>query len=797
MDKKLVGLTKVQVAAGLARFGPNIISDQNKTSPVKIILRQLKNNFVIYLLIVTVIVSFFIQEQITAYTVIGVIFMVVGVGFVQEYRAEKAILALKEMILPVSTVIRDGQEQEISTAELVPQDVVVLRSGERVPADGEILTSQDLTTNEAILTGESGSISKKNGDLVFAGTFVINGKAVIRVGRTGMNTKFGQIVKMVSRSEKELPLMNKVNKIARYMTAAAIIFSTFTGILLLWQAPVLDKTTIVHALVVTIAIMVSAFPEGLPVVLTTCLAVGVAKMAKNNAIVNRMSIVQTLGETTVICTDKTGTITTGEMAVQKTFIPNSADREMLLTTMVICNDGRMGTEQALLEYAKSHGVTRENLRFSVLHEDPFTSEKKFMAVTADYNEQEMIFIKGAPEVVLEKCQITVKEKRLILENNSLLNREAYRTIALAAGTSKNIQFLGLAGLFDPVRPEVGPAIKSCQSAGIRVILITGDHCETALAVAKQIGLGDEVIEGTDLDKLTDEKLKEVLARCNVFARVRPEHKLRLVNILKNMGEVVTMTGDGVNDAPALKEAQVGVAMGKGGTDVSREVADLILKDNNFATLVFAVREGRTIFNNMQKFVSYQLSCNYAELLILFGGVLLAPLFGWQTPVLLALQILFMNLVTDDLPAITFAFNKSSKDVMEERPRRNPDVVNLPLLSYSFFAGFVMTVLVLLAYYLTSSRTVALVTLILLEIINAFNFRSFRYLTLSRSPFTNPYLVLASVVSLLATFAIIYTPVNHIFKTTPINFSSWLLPLFLALIFISVFDLIKLGSRLKR
>jgi Ca2+-transporting ATPase len=791
------GLTSDQAAKNFKQFGGNTIDDPDKISAVKIVLRQLKNNFIIYLLAVAAIVSFFVGEEITAYTVIGVIVMVVGMGFFQEYRAEKAIASLKEMITPVSVVIRDGKEQEVETSKIVPDDLLLLRLGEKVPADCQVLSASNFLLNEAMLTGEAKPIMKGVSDLVFAGTYVVEGKCLAKVTVTGMNTKFGQIVKMVSRGEKELPLMDKINKIARVMVVAAVSISVATGGIMLVQAEAITTKTIIHSLIVGIALMVSAFPEGLPVVLVTSLAVGASRMAKNNAIVNRMSIIETLGETTVICADKTGTITMGRMTVEKII---SSNPRQLLQAAVLCSDSRgNSTDQALLAAAAAENIHRADLSFEVEEEIPFSSERKIMSIRGVWEGKLQTFSKGAPEVILKKCRLTGVAKKKVLQENHDLTTRGYRTIAVA----DNNKYLGLVAIADPPRAEVKEALETCRQAGIKVKMITGDHRQTAVAIASQIGLTGEVIDGEELDGISDDQLREKISDYIIFCRVRPEHKLRIVKILKSLGEVVTMTGDGVNDAPALKEAQIGVAMGTGGTDVSRSVADLTLKDNNFATIVLAIKEGRMIFNNMRKFVAYQLSCNYAELMILFFGVLIAPVLGWETPVLLALQILFMNLVTDDFPAITFAFNKPSMDVMQEAPRKRPEIMGTHLMFVSVLAGALMTGLSLLSFYISFNllgqdivvaRTTALITLILLEIIHAFNFRSFRHLTLTRSPLTNHYLFWASLVSVVCSLLIIYTPLNLAFGTAPVGLYNWLVGMCFAVVFIIIFDLLKLLNR---
>ncbi|MFA4953160.1 MAG: cation-transporting P-type ATPase [Candidatus Pacearchaeota archaeon] len=862
MEKR--GLTEKEAEKRLKEYGFNELKEILHISPLKILLRQIKNNFVVYLLFVAMLISFFVGKSITAYTILAVIILVVSAGFFQEYKAEKSIAALKKMIMPISIVIRDGKEIEIPSKEIVPEDIIILRTGEKIPADCLILESKELRVNEAVLTGESHEIKKfepksekdyKKENQIFMGTLIVNGRCIAKVLHTGMNTEFGKIAGMISTAEKELPLQKKVNGIAKYMVSIALTVSILTGLVMLIRNAPLSYELFIEVLIVVIALSVSAFPEGFPVVLMSTLASGAYRMAKQNAIVNRMSIIETLGETTVICSDKTGTITKGEMTIKKILCDNKVfeitgagyeatgdfllngkkidiqknnSLKLLLKVGVLCNDSKIErkgtdreyiikgtpTEAALLIASAKAGIFREDLNFIRKEEIPFSSERKIMSVACKEKSENYIYSKGALEVLLKNCKFIQREdgiftllerdRKLIIKINKELTSKSFRTLAIAYKKAKSLNkdhfeeelvFVGLVGMEDPPREEVKEALKLCYIAGINVKMITGDNKETAIAIAKQINLNKgDIIEGEELDKFTDNELVKIVRNAVIFARVRPEHKLRIVRALKENGEIVTMTGDGVNDAPALKEAHIGVAMGIGGTDVTREVADLTLKDDNFATIVSAVREGRTIFNNIQKFVTYQLSCNYAELLIIFLGILL----GLPLP-LLALQILFMNLVTDNLPAITLGFNPSSQDVMEAKPRKKAHILDKKLISLIIIAGTIMGLVTLGVFYFTLNilkqelvvaRTTALVTLIFFEIANAFNFRSFRKRVLNRSPFTNKYLVYASAISILATILIIYSPLNKLFETSPISLFNFLLAFVASLAIIIVFDILK-------
>jgi len=863
------GLSSADAKKRLEQYGGNEIKEVGKISLFKLLLRQIKSNFIIYLLFAAMFLSFVVGKSITAYTIFVVIILVIFIGFIQEFRAEKSISALKGMITPVSIVLRDGKEQEIFSKEIVPGDILILRNGEKIPADCIIIEQRDLLVDESILTGESNPVKKEvaenqkkysDKNSLFMGSFIVNGKCTAKVVHTGMGTKFGKIAGMISTAEKELPLQKKVNKIAKYMAIIGITISVLTGLIILFTSTEINEEIIISILILVIAISVSSFPEGFPVVLITTLSLGVYRMAKKNSIVNRISIIETLGETTVICSDKTGTITKGEMTVKKIFtdekeynvsgagynsdgdfalnkISVKPEKEkvlnMLINSSISCNDSLirrtgedgnytvigMPTEAALLIMGAKAKIFKEDLKSTRIQEVPFSSERKIMSVMCKKGSEKIIHVKGAFEMLIDKCKfiqrkdgifrLLEKDKKRISEINKDMTSDSFRTLVIAYKKDgidekeideNGLIFLGIVGLEDPPREEVKEALKICKSAGIKVKMITGDNKLTALSIAKQIGFDSgKVLEGYEIDKLSDDELSKIVNDVVIFARVKPEHKLKIVRALKKNGEIVTMTGDGVNDAPALKEAHIGVAMGKNGTDVSRSVADLTLKDDNFATIVDAIKEGRGIFNNIRKFVTYQLSCNYAELTVLFFGVLLASFFGWPVPILLALQILFMNIVTDNLPAITLGFNNYSNDIMLEKPRKKTEILNKDLIILLIFAGSLMALFTLIAFYISFnilgesveySRTVALATLIGLEISGAFVFRSFRKNVLNRSPFVNMYLVYASIISIIATLIIIYTSANHVFETVPLPGRDWIIILSVGLLFIIIFDMFK-------
>lgn len=863
---KIPGLSNDEALKRLRESGPNEIEDLSKSSPLKILFRQVQKNFIFYLLLGAAIISFTVEKSVTGYTILGVIFLVIATGFIQEYRAEKAISALKNMILPLTMVIRGNKEKEIPSREIVPGDILVLRSGERIPADCILLDGEDIEVNESILTGESSDIPKKQVEsedkydeqnTLYMGSFIVNGKCYAKVIHTGMNTKFGKIAGLISSVEKELPLQDKVNKIAKIMVGTALVASISVGIIMLTRAQ-LTGEYLTEILILVIAISVAAFPESFPVVLTTTLAAGASRMAKKNAIVNRMSIIETLGETTVICTDKTGTLTMGEMTVRgiisgsevysvtgtgykgqgeiiqnkKSVDINQSDSlRLLIKTGIFCNDSKIEklpedhkydvtgnqTEGALLILGAKNNIFPEDFKFERINETPFSSERKMMSILAKEPDGQFVYAKGAFEVMINKCTYIYengKEIKLTKERiaelqsiNTHLTTKALRTLTLAYKKNKgsanysedNLTFVGIVALEDPPREEVKEAIRACNQAHIAVKMITGDNSETAVAIGKQVGIKGNVLLGKEIDDMSDSELKMVVRETSIFARVNPEHKLRIVRALKQLGEIVTMTGDGVNDAPALKEAHIGVAMGKNGTDVSRSVADLTLKDDNFATIVTAVREGRTIFNNIRKFVTYQLSTNFAELSIILIGVLLAPILGWEAPILVALQILFLNMVTDNMPAITLGLNPSSKDIMNYPPRRRSSLLSKSHVTTVIVLGSLMGISALSVYYIVFNilgesveiaRTASLVTIILLEIVNAYTFRSFRKNVLTRSPFVNKYLVAATFLSLIATMIVLYTPVRSLFSTISLPLNIWIFPIAVALILLLIQDGIK-------
>jgi len=839
----MAGLTQAEADNRLKEYGPNELVEKNKATPLSIFLRQFKNNFVVYLLFTAAIISLAVGKGITGYVILGVIAIVIVVGFFLEYRAEKSLQALKDMITRITTVVRDGQQKNIPSRELVVGDIVLLKNGDYIPADCKIIDQKELYVNESVLTGESKEVSKnlqsqdEEERSVFMGTYIVNGKATVEVLKTGMDTRFGNIAQMISKTEKEMPLQSQINGIIKYMITIALSFSILTGILMALRAPDLSGETLIEILIVVIALSVSAVPEGLPVVLITTLATGATRMAKKNAIVNRMSAIGTIGEVTVICSDKTGTITKGEMTVKKVItLENTYDvtgggyaingeitqndtkvdvnkdtaLQTLLKTGALCNDARISDEQndgeyktqgtptevALIILGRKAGIEKEDYTIDRKEEVPFSSSRKIMSILGSDN---YMYSKGAPEVIISKSThvqlhndivpFTDEHKVKIEATLKDLASNAYRTLALAYKEQSNILtendennliFLGLVAIEDPPREEVKLALQECFQAGIQVKMITGDNKDTAAAVAHAVGLSGNILEGHELDTISDRELTNTVKDTAVFARVRPEHKVRIVQALKRNNEIVAMTGDGVNDAPALKEAHVGIAMGKNGTDVSRSVADITLKDDNFATIVVAVREGRGIFENIRTFVSYQLSSNLAQLCIIFVGVLLAPVLGWQVPLLVSLQILFINLITDSLPATTLGLIPPAQNIMNRSPHRK-GLMTPYVFKTILFVGTLTTITVLGVYGLYKNilgashpiaQSTAFTTFICVALANAFNFRSVRGSILNQFTKENKLLFFAMLLAFSLTLLMMYTPLDAYFEVVPLAPAQW-------------------------
>ncbi|MCC8132029.1 MAG: cation-translocating P-type ATPase [Oscillospiraceae bacterium] len=790
------GLSEQDAEKKLKEFGHNRLKSKNKKNPVGIFLSQFKDIMVIVLLSATVI-SVAMGEIYDAVTIILIVLMDAILGFIQEYRTERTMEALEKLTAPTARVIRDGSERVIDASLIVPEDVILIESGDQVPCDGRILRSNGLWCNESILTGESEAVRKGSQDnSVYMGSSVTRGNAVILCEQTGMNTKMGQVSSLIDEAgSEETPLQRKLGSLGKtlcLLCAAVCVLVVIAGILR--GEPIFDM------LMTGITIAIAAIPEGLPATVTIALALSVRRMMKRNALVRRLHSVETLSCANVVCTDKTGTLTENKMSVTKI---RTADKEFSLTgdlitdkcldellrCAVLCNNasGDIGdpTEVALLAVAKRFDFSESG--YTRLSEIPFDSETKRMSVTVSGNRGVKTYSKGAPDVVLKTCRMIYTESG-VEAMTSERRRELYQIVDdYAAGALRVMAFaftdektgcevfLGLMGMLDAPRSEAKEAVKELRKAGIRTVMITGDHRLTAEAVAKEVGIlrrGDMVISKDEIDRMSDKELDRIISKAAVFARVDPSDKLRIVQSLKRKGNIVAMTGDGVNDAPAVKEADIGIAIGQNGSEACKQAADMILLNDNLSTICEAVRQGRTVYMNIRKFVRYLISCNIGEVMVMFLSIVLG-----MPVVLLPTQILLVNLVTDGLPAMALSLEKSESDILRMKPSE---------FSGSFFSGGLLgkisvrgiliglCTLGCFAYSLKlgctleTARTCALVTLIASQLIHVFECRSEHKSVFRMNPFENPALILAVLVSGGVTALCIYLPFLSVaMETTPL------------------------------
>ena len=854
------GLSAAEAAKRLEVYGQNRIQAEHRASPWKLLFEQFKNVLIITLLIATAL-SAFLGHGIEAVAIAVIVLFAVLLGFVQEFKAERAIEALREMAAPLARVRRDGQEVVVNAVELVPGDVVLLAAGDRVPADARLLQAMNLRSDEASLTGESlpsekevdasppenaGPGDRKN--MVFAGTSISYGRAMALVVATGMQTEFGRIATMLHSVETEkTPLQKNLDKVGSVLARAAFVI-----VLVIVAFGVFRGQSFIEMLIFGIALAVAVVPEALPAVVTISLALGVQRMVKRHALMRRLPVVETLGSTTVICSDKTGTLTRDEMTVRALFtsgvlvdvsgsgyLPDGSftvsgggglpeSMHELLLAGLLCNDARMvknedggwkiagdPTEGALLVVARKAGIDEceQQLVNERLDEQPFSSETKRMITLHRSGEVMKAVIKGAPEVLLAGCSavrvaggvqlLDDARRSALLAEADVLGKRALRVLALAVkqvseirGADEGMTFLGFVGMIDPPRAEAGDAVRRCLDAGIRPVMITGDHPLTAEAIARELGIlrDGRVVTGAMLQCMSDEELGRSIGTISVFARVAPEHKLRIVDALQKNGEVVAMTGDGVNDAPALKKADIGISMGITGTDVSKEASAMMLTDDNFASIVAAVEEGRGIYDNIKKYLTYLLSSNIGELGLMVG----ATLMGIPLP-LSAVQILYVNLATDGLPALALAVDPAEKDIMQRRPNDpKKGIFTRSILSLMLTGGIWSTIvnLSLFQYALASGRslqeamTMTFVSLVLIQFFKAYNFRSERA-SILRRPFANRWLNLAIVWELVMLTAIIIIPVFRTpFGTFLLTAQDWAIVIGAAATVVPVIELLK-------
>ncbi|HLR20840.1 MAG TPA: calcium-translocating P-type ATPase, SERCA-type [Tissierellaceae bacterium] len=860
-----IGLEETEVELRLNKYGANELREEKGTTFLSKLIAQF-SDFLVLILIGAAIISIVVGESKDAIVILVIVVVNAFLGMYQEGKAEKALDALKEMASPNAKVIRDGKAVVIPASRLIPGDIVLLETGDIIPADLRLVESLNLKVEEASLTGESAPVEKMANEvyreetslgdrynMAYMSTVVTYGRGKGVVVNTGHESEIGKIATMIQSFEDETtPLQRKLNQLGKVLGIATIVIC-----IVIFGIGLLQGREVLEMLMVAISLAVAAIPEGLPAIVTIVLAMGMNKMVKNHAIVKKLLAVETLGCTTVICSDKTGTLTQNEMTVIKAYVDDKilditgtgyqpcgefkiGEKEIslnsfnnlntLLSIGILANDARLEmeddlykiigdpTEGALVTLAGKANITSEdiNREFPRVEEIPFDSERKMMTTFhRDFIPDKVVsFTKGAPDIVLSKCKF-IKEgdkvvpftedlKKKVLQVNNKFAKNALRVLAFAYkeydnlpdeiisdNIESNMVLVGLVGMIDPPRSEAKEAIKLCKRAGINTIMITGDYKETAFAIAKDLGIAeteDQSMMGSELNNISDEDLREVVKNTKVFSRVSPEHKVRIISALKDNGNIAAMTGDGVNDALALKRSDIGVSMGITGTDVAKNTADLILTDDNFASIVSAVKEGRIIYDNIKKSVAFLLSCNIGEILLVFASILL------NLPVpLIPIQLLWLNLVTDSFPALALGVEKGDPDIMNQEPR-DPDE---PILNKKMTQGIILQSIAIAissfgAYWWAISRyglnnmlevrTITFVTLITAELLRAFSARSSKYTMVKIGILSNKQLVQGVLLSFILMLIIIYLPfLNPIFSTFPLGLNDWKIILLFALI----------------
>lgn len=853
-DKSYTGLTQKEAMKRLVSDGENVFEHAKKAGPLKIFAAQFKDLMVLILL-ACMVVSFLMGEVTETIAIIVIVFVNALLGFIQEYKTERTLEALKEMAAPLATVVRDGKHMKIPASQIVRGDCVLLKAGDRVPADGKIVMAASLSCDESLLTGESHEIDKRvstdsafspaigRDDMVYMGTVVTKGRGSCEVVCTGMKTEMGKIAGMLKDIEEDpTPLQIKMDQLGKYIGIGCFIICAVVSL-----TGILRGENVFDMLLTGISLAVAAVPEGLPAIITISLALAIRRILKRNALVKRLHAVETMGSADIICSDKTGTLTENKMTVKElaTFDTNlkveggatekkaifkedgrriSLARyttiKQLLTIAAVCNNALLTeqepaalslkdmffkqeeafqpegspTECALLMVAAKGGIYAEKSGYTRIDEIPFDSKRKRMSVIVENrNGRREVLTKGAPDVILELCEYYIDEtgvkkltsqvKKRFLEKNDVMAKRALRVMGFAykeknsAPDESGLIFVGLAGMIDPPRKEAYQAVATCRKARIKTVMITGDHKYTACAIAKDLKImydGDMVLTGQEIDAMSDAEFDAVVEKVSVFARVSPGHKLKIVKALKRKGHIVAMTGDGANDAPAVKEANIGISMGESGTDVTKEAASVILLDDNFATFVAAVEEGRVIYNNIRKFIRYLLSCNIGEVVTMFVGMLIG-----MPVALLPIQILLVNLATDGLPAIALGMEPADGDVMIKKPRsQNESVFSHGLAGTIIFRGILIGLTTLMVFVtlsrtymdLTIARTGTLVALIATQLFHVFECKSESKGLFSINIFNNIWLVLAVLVSAGLTVAAVYMPFfQTIFSTCALTY----------------------------
>lgn len=821
------GLSTKEAEERQKSYGLNEISHKKKSSPIVIFLSQF-NDFIVWVLIAATIISGLMGDLADAVTILIIVVVNAIMGFVQEYRTEKSLEALKELAAPSCKVLRDGALKVINSIYVTIGDMVILEAGDRIPADGTFIEASSLMVDESLLTGESVGVSKdyrKGKNQGFMGTTILKGRGILFVDSIGMQTEMGKIANLLDNIEEEKsPLRERLDSLGKILVILCLGICAVVTIL-----GILRGNEVSEMFLLGVSLAVAAIPEGLAAIVTVALALGVSRMLKKNALVRKLPAVETLGCTSVICSDKTGTLTQNKMTVKEIYINGriyDLDKEnvdsstSLAKALVYCNDCNYDFKIKNIDKAL-HGDPTETALVKAFFKDvnllkgyvsrvqrvfdiPFDSNRKMMSVIVRDGSKEVCYMKGAPERVIDKCSyilengsikpLTAQKRRQVASYIEVMSNRALRCIAAAYkeeglvrndSLEKNLIFLGVAGSIDPPRVEVRDAVLKCKLAGIKPVMITGDHKNTALAIAKSINIcntDDQGITGEEIERLSDAELEKKVMNVRVFARVSPHHKLRIVKAFKKQNNIVAMTGDGVNDAPAIKEADIGVAMGISGTDVTKEAASMVLMDDNFKTIVSAVEEGRIIYDNIRKFIRYLLSCNLGEVLTMF----LASIFYLPNP-LTPIQILFVNLATDGLPAIALGVDPADKDIMMQQPReKGESIFDRGLWSKILVRGCLIGICTLMAFMtgrlygmdLATCRTLALTTLVMSQLLHVFECRSERHSIFEIKLFTNPYLVGAVLVSITMVCAILYIPfLADVFNTVALGIGQWGIVLF--------------------
>lgn len=842
-----IGLSDDEAQKRFERYGPNNLKEKKKESIFVKFIKQF-NDFMIITLIIAAIISAVVSklngeaDYIDSIIIVAIVIFNAIMGLVQEQKAEKSLEALKKMTAPNAKVRRNGRVQEIDATLVVPGDIVILEAGNYVPADCRLINSYNLKIEESALTGEtipslkdSSKILKENtamGDLcnmVFATTIVVNGHGEAIVVETGMNTRVGKIAGMIIEDESpETPIQKKLAEVGKILAIACIIICV-----LIFVIGIFKKIPIIEMFMTSVGLAVAAIPEGLPAIVTIMLSIGVTKMAKKNSIIRKLPAVETLGSSSVICSDKTGTLTQNKMTVTEIRNcfgrANSNERKFILELGTMCTDtteerinGKLGFVGEATEVAISNAAMEEGVSKSFLYDEmkrindiPFDSKRKMMTTIHKYGNGYRIITKGAPDVLLKRCsncysggQIVpiFSKKDDINEQNNQMAEKALRVIAVAykdveklpemQDVEKDLIFCGLIGMIDPPREGVKEAVRTCRRAGIKTVMITGDHLQTAKAIAKELGIlkrGDLAIDGETLERMSQHELEQNIMDYSVFARVSPEHKVRIVKAFQSTGAVVAMTGDGVNDAPALKNADIGIAMGKGGTDVAKNAADMILLDDNFVTIVEAVKQGRNIYDNIKKAIHFLISTNIGEIVTIFFGLVL----GIKSP-LLAIQLLWINLVTDSLPAIALGLEKEEENIMSRLPRNPKKNLFADGLWWKIMIeGAMLGMFTLLAfsignrlYSVEVGRTMAFLTLGILELVHSFNIKSEESI-FKIGIFENKYLIGALVLGvILQVIVVVVSPLAQVFSLVPLTGIQWLYTVLIAIAPIPIVEIQK-------